>query len=254
MAASTSRVPLWCFEGPTAETGGHSGGRSKCLDCSIRHLAFCAALDEDQIVEIERIAGHKSVQPGQCFAMEGDRGDIAYNVISGMVKLYKSLPDGRTQITGFLLPGDFLGLPSREEYTYSAEAVVPTSLCRFPRAPLVALFAKIPDLEKRFLDIVKDELTAAQDHMLLLGRKSASERIACFLLGFSKRAHRLGWPVDPLLLPMHRIDIADYLGLTVETVSRTLSTLKKQGVVDIPRSEQIILANRDRLEELCLGA
>ncbi|MDP7667842.1 MAG: cyclic nucleotide-binding domain-containing protein, partial [Rhodospirillales bacterium] len=120
MAASTSRVPLWCFEGPTAETGGHSGGRSKCLDCSIRHLAFCAALDEDQIVEIERIAGHKSVQPGQCFAMEGDRGDIAYNVISGMVKLYKSLPDGRTQITGFLLPGDFLGLPSREEYTYSA--------------------------------------------------------------------------------------------------------------------------------------
>lgn len=254
MAASTSHAPLWCFEAPSDEVGGDGRGNSKCLDCSIRRLAFCAALDDDQIVEIEWIARYKSVDPGQCFAMEGDQGKFAYNVISGMVKLYKSLPDGRTQITGFLLPGDFLGLPSRDEYAYSAEAVVPTSLCRFPRAQLDALFVKFPDLEKRFLDIVKDELTAAQDHMLLLGRKSASERIACFLLGFSQRAHRLGWPIDPLLLPMHRIDIADYLGLTVETVSRTLSSLKKQGVVDIPRSEQIVLANRDRLEELCLGA
>ena len=254
MAASTSRAPLWCFEAPSCGTGGNGRGNSKCLDRSIRRLAFCAALDDDQILEIERIARHKSVDPGQCFAMEGDRGDFAYNVISGMVKLYKSLPDGRTQINGILLPGDFLGLPSRDEYAYSAEAVVPTLLCRFPRAPLEALFEKFPDLEKRFLDIVKDELTAAQDHMLLLGRRRASERIACFLLGFSQRAHRLGWSVDPLLLPMHRIDIADYLGLTVETVSRNLSALKKQGVVDIPRSEQIVLADRNRLEELCQGA
>ena len=226
---------------------------SSCDRCGIRRLALCAALDSEHIAELERISSFKRMEPGQCLIVEGDLGDDAYNILAGGVKLYKSLPDGRRQITGFLLPGDFLGLPSRGHYAYSAEAILPTQLCRLPRRELETVFERNPEIEKRFLGLVKDELTAAQDHMLLLGRKSARERIACFLLEFSRRAQRLGWSVDPLILPMHRTDIADYRGLTVETVSRTFSRLREQGVVELPKSDRVVLAQHGVLEELCEG-
>ena len=224
-----------------------------CEQCQIRKLALCAALDEEQIRELERTVGHRTVEAGQCLIVEGDAGSSSYTIISGGVKLFKSLPDGRRQITGFLLPGDFLGMPSRGTYSYTAETMVRTHLCVFAHRELEAAFQKYPGMEKRFLSFVTDELVAAQEHMLLLGRKSANERIATFLLEITRRAQRLGWPVEPLILPMHRTDIADYLGLTVETVSRTFSRLRRRGVVELPRSDHVVVLKPEVLEALCDG-
>ncbi len=180
-----------------------------CHECGVRRTAICAVLDDEQIGELGRIMTQKWVEPGQFVVLEGDSGDHAYNVTKGMVKVFKSLADGRVQITGFLLPGDFLGLPSRGGFLYSAEAIRRTRLCVFPRRPLQALFDRNADLEKRLLEIVNDELTLAQDHMLLLGRRRADERVACFLLEFAERFTRVGWPTDPMTLPVGRGDIAD---------------------------------------------
>ena len=143
-----------------------------CARCGIRWVGVCAALDQGELGDLEAIMTHRRVDRGQSLLMEGDAAGFAYNVIGGGVKLFKSLPDGRTQITGFLLPGDFLGLPLRGAYAYSAEALADSVLCQFPRAALQAVFAKHPHLQARLLETVHDDLAAAQEHMLLLGRKN----------------------------------------------------------------------------------
>ena len=115
---------------------------SVCAGCGIRHIANCAALNDYEIGDLESIMSHRQLGPNQLLALEGDKADYAYNVISGALKIYKSLADGRTQIVGFLLPGDFLGLPQRGTYAYSAETLGTTELCQFPRTALTLVFAK----------------------------------------------------------------------------------------------------------------
>ena len=228
-------------------------GRSEdlaCHECGVRQTAICGVLDDVQVVDMGRMMTQKWVEPGQFVILEGDPGDHAYTVTEGVIKVLKSLVDGRVQITGFLLPGDFLGLPSRGQFMYSAEAVSRARLCVFPRRPRQALFDSSPGLEKRLLEIVDDELTLAQDHMLLLGRRTADERVACFLLEFAERFARVGWPVDPMTLPVGRGDIADYLGLSLETVSRSFSRLKKSGVLSLPNIRQVVILEAEPLEEL----
>lgn len=222
-----------------------------CRECSIRRTAICAALDDRQIVALGEISFRRWIDGGRVLVMEGDAANFAYNVVSGMMKLYKGLADGRLQIVGFLLPGDFLGLPSRGRYVYSAEAILRTQICTFPSGTLQGVFDGNPGLEKRLLSIINDDLALAQDHMLLLGRRRAEERIACFLRALLARYQRVGLPTHPLHLPMGRVDIADYLGLTIETVSRSFSKLRKDGVIALPRSDNVVLLRKDRLDEIC---
>ena len=228
-------------------------GRSEdlaCHECGVRQTAICGVLDDEEIVDLGRMMTQKWVEPGQFVVLEGDPGDHAYTVTEGVIKVFKSLEDGRVQITGFLLPGDFLSLPSRGQFMYSAEAVNRARLCAFPRRPLQALFDSNPGLEKRLLEIVDDELTLAQDHMQLLGRRTADERVACFLLEFAERFARVGWPVEPMTLPVGRGDIADYLGLSLETASRSFSRLKKMGILSLPNTRQVMILEAERLGEL----
>ena len=161
--------------------------------------------------------------------------------------------DGRRQITGFLFAGDFLGLIHNEAYAYSAEALVPTKLCRFPRRRLEALLAEIPHLEQRLLAMASHELAAGQDQMMLLGRKSARERFVSFILTMSDSAKRHGRPGDPVFLAMSRSDIADYLGLTTETVSRTFTSLKKQRLIELLDEKRIRLSKMSVLREITEG-
>jgi len=169
------------------------------------------------------------------------------------VKIYKLLGDGRRQITGFLFAGDFLGLINNEAYAYSAEALTPTKLCRFPRRKLEALLDEMPNLEQRLLAMASHELAAAQDQMMLLGRKSARERVVSFILMLSSSAARRGRADDPVILPMSRSDIADYLGLTVETVSRTFTRLRKQEVIELLDEKRVRLSKRQALREIADG-
>lgn len=225
-----------------------------CRRCEIRHLAFCGALDARHLDEIQEIVQTRHVDAGGHVINEGDEALSVFNVASGSIKLYKLLADGRCQITGFLLPGDFCGIATDGTYAYSAEALEPSEICSMPRRKLDAVFSRHPELERRLLTIVSHELSVAQDQMLLLGRKNAVERLAAFLLRQSARSERIGWPADPVQLPMSRADIADYLGLTIETVSRTFTKLKDEGTIRLPTKTVVELADRERLEALAEGS
>jgi CRP/FNR family transcriptional regulator len=194
-----------------------------------------------------------NVEPHCSIFDEADPAEYVYTITTGTVKVYKLLGDGRRQITGFLFAGDFLGLTHNEAYAYSAEALVPTRLCRFPRRRLEALLGEIPHLEQRLLAMASHELAAAQDQMMLLGRKSARERVVSFILMLSNSAMRHGRPGDSVFLPMSRSDIADYLGLTIETVSRTFTRLRKQGLIELLDEKRIRLSKRQALREIADG-
>jgi CRP/FNR family transcriptional regulator len=200
-----------------------------------------------------RIATSVDSEVGRPVVSEGEPADHVFNVISGWLKVFKLLSDGRRQITGFLAPGDFLGLTHNDTYAYSAEAVTPVGLCRFPRKKLEALLEELPDLEHRLLSRASHEIAAAQDQMLLLGRKTATEKIASFLLLLSRRAADRGQPENPIELPMSRNDIGDFLGLTTETVSRTVTQLKTKQVIKLLEGHRVQLTDVDRLRRLSEG-
>jgi CRP/FNR family transcriptional regulator, anaerobic regulatory protein len=226
---------------------------SPCNTCEVRDFAACAPLNPDEQRRLASIMTTVEIAPHQPIFDEADPAEHVYNVTGGAVKIYKLLPDGRRQITGFLLPGDFLGLTHKEAYAYSAEALGPTRLCRFPRRKLEGLLDEIPKLEQRLLGMASHELAAAQDQMMLLGRKSAKERVVSFLLMMSNGATRRGKPADPVTLPMNRSDIADYLGLTIETVSRTFTQLRTQKLIELLDEKQVRLLKHEALREIATG-
>ncbi len=190
---------------------------------------------------------------GDALFDEGEPATNVYNLTSGTIKLYRLLPDGRRQVTGFLFAGDFLGLAASEDYIFSAEAVTPVSLCKFSRVDLDVLMERAPQLERRLLSLARYELAEAQDQILLLGRKTAKERIASFILMLSERAVRRGEQDNPVSIPMSRNDIGDYLGLTTETVSRTLTRLRSSQAIIMESDRKVTLVERQVLEEIAEG-
>jgi CRP/FNR family transcriptional regulator, anaerobic regulatory protein len=196
---------------------------------------------------------HRRLGPREMLVAEGDDAQSAYNVISGGLKLYKMLADGRTQMVGFLLPGDFLGLPRRGTYAYSADTLGATELCQFPRAKLAQVLEKHKALQERILTAATDDLAAAQEHMLLLGRKNAMERVCSFLHSLSRRTKRSSGETDPLDIPLHRDEIADYLGLTIETVSRSFTQLRADGLIRLEKAQVVWVVDRPGLEALAGG-
>jgi CRP/FNR family transcriptional regulator len=224
-----------------------------CDTCNAREFSACAPLTAEEQKRLVAIMRTVNVEPHRSIFDEADPAEYVYNVTEGTVKVYKLLGDGRRQITGFLFAGDFLGLTHNESYAYSAEALAPTRLCRFPRRKLEALLDEMPSLEQRLLVMASHELAAAQDQMMLLGRKSARERVVSFMLMLSNSAARHGWPSDPVSLPMSRGDIADYLGLTIETISRTLTRLRKQGLIELLDEKHVRLSKLSELREIAEG-
>ncbi len=224
-----------------------------CGACPVRSLTVCAALEPEELRRLADILQTMRVDAGQTLFSEGDSADALYNVTSGTVKLYKLLPDGRRQITGFLVTGDFLGLAVNESYAYTAETVTTTSLCRFPRKRVDMLLDEFPKMQRRLFSMASNELAAAQDQMLLLGRKTAKEKICSFLLMLSQRAARRGHKENPVFVPMSRADIADYLGLTTETVSRTFTQLKTAGVISLQEGNKILIGDMDSLYDMAEG-
>jgi CRP/FNR family nitrogen fixation transcriptional regulator len=177
---------------------------------------------------------------------EDESADFVYQVIRGSVRNYKLLADGRRQIGAFYLPGDVFGLESGLVHRLTAEAVVDTTV-RLVRRQSLERAAKVEVTVARSLwAMTADELRHAEDHMLLLGRKNAMERVASFLLEMDRRLAVTGL----MALPMCRRDIGDYLGLTLETVSRALSQLHEQGVLGFSGARQIVLRNRPRLHNM----
>lgn len=224
-----------------------------CETCAVRGIAVCGALSREELDKFGSEMSDVRLQTGDTLINEGDAEKYIFSVLSGCLKCYKLMPDGRRQITGFLFPGDFLGLGKSELNSFSAEAIGDVGLCRMERSRLTSLSTEIPNLRHRLFDLAAEALTELQDHILLLGRKTAQERVATFLLTLSKRAHLRGDIANPVEIPMGRDDIGDYLGLTTETVSRTFSRLRKAGVIGTDRDKRIQLLNMEELELLAEG-
>lgn len=229
------------------------GSLNPCAACTVRDMSICQVLDEDELQRLAEIATNMTLDARQPVIDEGEAAAFLFNVTSGTVKLYKLLPDGRRQITGFLYGGDFLGIAMNESYAYSAEAVDKVTLCRFSRPKFENLLTALPNLEKRLLSAASNELVQAQDQMVLLGRKTAKEKIISFLLSLSSRQEARGGALSPVSLPMSRADIADYLGLTTETVSRTFSLLKRQKDIRLLDGGMVDLPDIDALKNLADG-
>jgi CRP/FNR family transcriptional regulator, anaerobic regulatory protein len=182
-------------------------------------------------------------EPDDIIFWEGDEATSAYLIEKGVVRLCRLMADGRRAIVGFLFAGESLGLAARAVHAYTAEAVSAVELRRVPLSQVHAAAADSPEVSRRYLAIMSDELLAAQERFLLLGRMNAVERIASFLLEVARRtgAERT------VELAMSRLDIADYLGLTLETVSRMLSKLKQSGVIALPRPQTVQLLRTGEL-------
>jgi CRP/FNR family nitrogen fixation transcriptional regulator len=177
---------------------------------------------------------------------EDEPAEYVYKVARGAVRLSKLMSDGRRQISAFYLPGDIFGLEAGEIHSFSAEAIGEAQVIVVKRGALLAEAARNGQILHRLWSHTSEHLERAQIHMLLLGRKNAQERIAAFLVDMAERLKS----ANSVELPMSRQDIADYLGLTIETVSRTLTQLARDGVIDIPVSRRIVLRDRASLDEM----
>ena len=221
-----------------------------CTGCDARPFSVCNAIDQRDIERLSTIAVSLTIEAGRTFIEEGDPAEHFFNVTAGTAKLFKLLPDGRRQITGFAPRGTFLGLAVSSTYAFGAEAVEAMRVCRFSRAKLRLLLDDFPAMETRLLEVASNELVAAQEQMLLLGRKTARERLASFLVTRASCGARYA---EKVTLPMTRSDIADYLGLTIETVSRTLTRFKSERLIDIPSASEIVMRDHGALESLATG-
>lgn len=195
----------------------------------------------------------KEFAPGATLFGDGDAGGGLFTITEGVVKLFKLMPDGRRQVIGFLFRGDFLGMSAGDQYDLWAEAITHVSACRFPRAAFHNLLRESPELHEELLSRAVDELRLAQAQMVLLGRKTAPERLATFLIDMADRERRRGGVPGLVTLPMTRSDIADYLGLTIETISRTFSKLKAENKITTPSREAVVILDPKWLASVAAG-
>lgn len=207
--------------------------RVTCTACPIRHRAVCSRCDDSEIRVLDRIKSYRTFAAGETILWRGDDLHFVASVVKGVATLGKTLEDGRTQVVGLLLPSDFIGRPGRTRTDFDVVAVTEVTLCCFDRTAFEKLIDSTPHLASRLAELALDELDAAREWMLLLGRKTAREKIATFMEMLVRRQSIAGASVTPdsLSLPLTRDEIANYLGLTLETVSRQLTALKKEGVI-----------------------
>jgi CRP/FNR family transcriptional regulator, anaerobic regulatory protein len=226
-------------------------GHPRCGDCPIRHRAVCARCDSDELESLDAIKYYRSFEAGQTVIWSGDRMDFVASVVSGIATLTQTLEDGSRQMVGLLLPSDFVGRPGRATAAYDVTATTDLVMCCFRKKPFEEMIASTPHLSQRLLEMTLDELDAAREWMLLLGRKTAREKIASLLAILARRDASLkaGARACSFDLPLSREEMADYLGLTLETVSRQISALKREGIIALEGKRHIKVPDLDRLAE-----
>nr|WP_269814370.1 Crp/Fnr family transcriptional regulator [Pseudogemmobacter bohemicus] len=223
----------------------------ECGGCPIRHRAVCARCDSAEMETLEQLKFYRSFQAGQTVIWSGDRMDFVASVVSGIATLTQTMEDGRRQMVGLLLPSDFVGRPGRSIASYDVTATTDLVMCCFRRKPFEDMLVKTPHVAQRLLEMTLDELDAAREWMLLLGRKTAREKIASLLAIVARRDASLHMRDTQgkvsVELPLTREEMADYLGLTLETVSRQISALKRDGIIRLHGKRLIEIPDYRRL-------
>ena len=229
-----------------------SPGRVACQDCSLFQLCLPVGIDQDDLAEVDRIIKRRRpIARGDQLFASGDKFRSIYAVRSGSLKTSVLTEDGRELVTGFFLPGEIVGLDAigTGEHTCGARALETTGVCEIPYDELETIGARIPSLPRQLLRIMSREMHHDQLLLLLLGKRSADERLAAFLLSLSQRFGLRGYSPNEFNLSMSRNDIGNYLGLAVETVSRLFSRLQEDGTL-VVRSRHVRLLDIQHLHAL----
>lgn len=226
---------------------------SACSACPIRHRAVCAECGTDDLAVLEKAKSYRTFQPGERLASEGEPLTHFSSLVSGAATISKSFEDGRRQTVGLLLASDFIGRPGRATSAFDVEALSEVTVCRFERRTFERLIRDTPAIATRMLAMTLDELDAARDLAVILGRMTAREKLAAFLVSLARRLAQLEGGEGPdrrvvLDLPLSREQIADHLGLTIETTSRQFTALRKEGLVELSRARGVVIPNFHLLE------
>lgn len=221
-----------------------------CQVCSARVHGICGALKAPELVHLGRYTKQRKVTKGEIIAFDEDDAIEYANIVSGVVKLTKILADGRQQIVGIQFAPEFVGRPFSDAVKITAEAATDMEICVFPKTALENMLTETPEFERRLFEQTLVQLDEARDWMVTLGRKTASEKVASFLLLLSRHIARPvpGTRAVQFVLPFTRADMADFLGLTVETVSRQMTKLRKARVIEIESSHHITIPRIAALE------
>ena len=223
-----------------------------CGNCRLNSICLPLALESDDIQQLDDIIQRsKPLQKSQHLYREGDEFQSVYAVRSGTLKAYKTTDDGREQVTGFYFPGEILGMDgiSKNSHASSAKALETVAVCEIPFSSLEKLSSLMPNLQRHFFQLMSREITEDQQLITLLSKNSADERVAALLLSISARNARRKLSSTQFRLPMSRVDIGNYLGLTVETVSRVFSRMQKMDILQVDNKEIEIL-NTDGLKNM----
>ncbi len=232
-------------------------GPAACAGCPIRNRSLCNALSPQKIQALNAISRRVQLEEGESFSIEGDEEVAFANVVEGVLKLARVMEDGREQVVGLLFASDFLGRPNRpagDSQPFSVQAAGPVELCVFRKKPFEDLLKTYPELESELLSRAFDGLDAMREWMLMLGRKTARERVASLLHHMAVRCRDANCqPSDGFTLPMTRADMADFTGLTIETVSRQVSKLRKENVLVLSGTRAVDTIAMGRLRNIAEG-
>lgn len=227
----------------TAQTAKKA--KTDCGDCPIRHRAVCSRCEPEELAVVEQLKSYKTYEAGQTIVWAGDHMQFLGSVVVGVAALSQTMEDGRRQMVGLLLPSDFVGRPGRDIAPFDVVAATEVTLCRFNKGPFEKLLSSTPSIASRLLEMTLDELDAAREWMLLLGRKTAREKIASLLAILARRSGNLRSSTAAgrvqFDLPLSREAMADYLGLTLETVSRQISALKRDKFIELEGKRHVTI-------------
>lgn len=218
-----------------------------CQACVVRSRAICADLEQDEIQVLNSIGRRRNLAAGEQLLWEGDEAIIVANVVRGVLKLSTQTSDGKEQILGLVYPSDFVGRPFGQITPYGVQALTEAEVCIFQRTDFDRFAREHPRLEHKLLERTLKELDRTRRWMLLLGRMTAEQKLASFLLETAERAEPIGCSTasspepSSLTMPLSRQQIADVLGLTIETVSRLFSKMKMEGLIDLQSRRQVAI-------------
>jgi CRP/FNR family transcriptional regulator len=222
---------------------------SRCMICSAKSLNMCGSLEPEELGKLSKIARCESYSHGEALFHEGDPSSTVYNVTDGAIRLSSTLKNGRRQVVGFMFAGDFIGFSDRKAFPWTGEAVRGAKVCKFARADLTRAVSEFPKIEHRLLEMAGADIASAQEHIIMLGQGSAAEKVSLFLLMLSRKSAQRGGIENPVHLPMTREDIADYLGLAFETVSRCFTRLENEGLITIESTRVVRIKDFEALAD-----
>lgn len=237
---------------PAKDSHCHHDHRVSCSNCRLGSLCLPIAVSTEDIEQIDNIVlRSRPIDKGHHLFNQGDTFKSIFAVRSGAIKTYSLSPSGKEQINGFYLPGEIFGMDGISDFSHASSAVAleRSAVCEIPYDSLGKLSNELPSLQRHFMQLMSREIANDQKLISLLGKNSADERIAALILSLSARNVRRKYSATEFHLPMSRTDIANFLGLTIETVSRILSKFSKQGVIDL-RNKELKILNIEQVRQI----